>query len=298
MAIRHHPLFNRFAALTRLIKPRFFGGASLYYVTLFFVEGIKGDVGTRAASISYKTLMALFPTIIFFLSIIPYLPIENVEWIILDYLRTVMPETAHDLLNSVIKDLLVKRQSTLVSIGFLLGIYYATNTINAYIIEFNSSPILVKRYGFFKGLLISFLLVVFFALFIFIAGLLLVVGSFLVNELLSYGFIDDYISWLLNISRYLLAFLVFIFSISVLYFAGDKHKERFKVFNPGSISAAFLVIISSLIFAWFVNNFGNYNKLYGSLGSFFVALIWLYFNNIIIILGFELNTSIKRAKYQ
>lgn len=81
-----------------------------------------------------------------------------------------------------------------------------------------------------------------------------------------------------------------------MYYAGDRHKERFKPFNPGAISASFLVIITSLIFAWFVNNFGNYNKLYGSLGAFFVALIWLYFNNIIIILGFELNTSIKRAK--
>jgi membrane protein len=146
--------------------------------------------------------------------------------------------------------------------------------------------------------MISLLLVVFFLVFIFIAGLLLVAGSYAVSKLLSYGFISGYISVLLHFSRYILAFIIFVFSISVLYYAGDRHKERFKVFNPGATSAAFLVILSSVLFAWFVNNFGNYNKLYGSLGSFFVALIWLYFNNIIIILGFELNTSIKRAKNQ
>lgn len=299
MPFKQNRSINRIVAFTRLIKPKFFGGASLYYVAQFFIEGIvEGDVGTRAAAISYRILMALFPTIIFGLSIIPFLPIDNLEWIILDNLKTVMPVSAHGLLYNLIEDLMVRRHSTLVSVGFFLGLYYATNTINAYILEFNSSPILVKRYGFFKGLLISFLLVLFFALFIFIAGLLLLAGNYVLDLLLNYGFINDFISITLNFFRYILAFLIFSFSISVLYYAGDRHKERFKPFNPGAISASFLVIISSIIFAWFVNNFGNYNKLYGSLGAFFVALIWLYFNNIIIILGFELNTSIKRAKYQ
>ena len=297
MSVRHHPYFRRVSTYARLIKPWFFNGASLYYVAHFFWEGLtKGDVGTRAASISYRILMALFPTIIFVLSIIPYLPIDNLEWIILDAMKSVMPISAHDLLSNLIQDLMDRRHSTLVSIGFLLGLYYAANTINAYIIEFNSSPILIKRYGFFKGLLISFILVVFFSVFIFVAGLLLLAGNFLLHKLHAYGFINDYLRVFLDFMRYIAAFLIFVISISALYYAGDRHKERFKPFNPGAISAAFLVIMSSIIFAWFVNNFGNYNKLYGSLGSFFVALIWLYFNNVIIILGFELNMSIKRAK--
>jgi membrane protein len=299
MLLKKHPHFRKLTALARLVKPKFFDGASLYYVAQFFWTGItEGDVGTRAASISYRILMALIPTIIFGLSIIPYLPIENLEWIILDSLKTVMPVSAHGLLYNLIEDLVVRRHSTLVSIGFLLGLFYATTTINAYIFEFNASPNLVKSYGFFKGLLISFVLVMFFAFFIFIAVSLLLVGNLVVEKLQFYGFISGYISVLLHFSRYILIFLIFVFSISILYYAADRHKERFKPFNPGAISAAFLVILTSIIFAWFVNNFGNYNKLYGSLGAFFVALIWIYFNNIIIILGFELNTSIKRAKNQ
>ena len=289
--------FHNIKRYARLIKPKFFGGASVYYVAKFFWEGIiEGDVGTRGASISYRILMALFPTIIFGLTVVPFLPIDNLEIIILDNLKTVMPVSAHGLLSSLIEDLLLKKHATLLSIGFLFGLYYATNTINAYIMEFNASPILVKRYGFFKGLLISFFLVLFFATFIFVSGVLLWAGTFALEKLVAYGLINDFIRVLLDFSRYILVFLIFVFSISVLYYAGDRHKERFKLFNPGAISASFLVIISSVIFAWFVNNFGNYNKLYGSLGAFFVALIWLYFNNIIIILGFELNASIKRAK--
>lgn len=299
MAVKQHRYFQKLSAIARLIKPKVFGGASLYYVAQFFWTGItEGDVGSRAAAISYRILMALIPTIIFGLSIIPYLPIDNLEWIILDNLKAVMPVSAHGLLYNLIEDLMSKRHSTWVSLGFLLGLYYATSTINAYILEFNASPNLVSKYGFFKGLLISFLLVLFFAFFMFIAGLLLLAGNYIVEMLLSYGLINDFSSVLLNLLRYILAFSIFVFSISVLYYAGDKQKERFKPINPGAVSAAFLVIISSIIFAWFVNNFGNYSKLYGSLGAFFVALIWLYFNNIIILLGFELNTSIKRAKNQ
>jgi membrane protein len=291
--------FQKAKKVARSIKPRFFGGASLYYVALFFWEGItEGDVGTRGASISYRILMALFPTIIFGLSIIPFLQIDNLEMIILDNLENVMPVSAYGLLNSLVQDLLLKKHATLLSVGFLFGIYYATNSINAYIMEFNASPNLVNKYGFFKGLLISFLLVIFFATFIFVSGLLLWAGNFALEKLLAYGLINDGIRVVLDFARYIVVFIIFVSSISVLYYAGDKEKGRFKLFNPGAISASIFVILSSIIFAWFVNNFGNYNKLYGSLGAFFVALIWLYFNNIIIILGFELNASIKRAKYQ
>ena len=118
---------------SRNLRPRFFGGASVYYVAVFFWEGItEGDVGTRAASISYRILMALFPTIIFGLSLIPYIPIENLDVIILDNLHNVMPVSAHDLLSSLVTDLTARKQSTLLSLGFLLGLYYATNTINAH----------------------------------------------------------------------------------------------------------------------------------------------------------------------
>jgi len=282
--------------MARLIRPRIFNGASLYYVTQFFWEGIiEGDIGSRAASISYRTLMALFPTIIFFLTIIPFLPVDNLEYIVLDYMDEVMPDMTYFLLESTVTDLIVRRHSTLLSFGFILGVYYTTNTVNAYIMEFNSSPILLKKYGYFKGLLISLILVVFFALFMFVAVFLLVYGNFVFTKLFHNDLISIDIKVILDYLKYPLAYLLFVVSISVLYFAGDPHKEKFKFFTPGAITASLLVIISSTLFAYFVNNFGNYNKLYGSLGAFFVALLWLYFNNILILLGFELNTSIRRA---
>jgi len=298
MASKRKYSINKIKLTARLIRPGFFGGASLYYVTKFFWEGIlEGEMGSRSASISYRFLMAFFPTVIFFLTIIPYLPIDNLETTVLSYFDNVMPDMAYFLLESTVQDLISRKHTTLLSFGFIFGIYYATNSFNAYILEFNSSPILLKKYGFFTGMLISFILVVFFALFMLVAVVTLLSGNYILTTLLHNDIISIDLKVFFNYFQYFFAYLLFVISISVLYYAGDPQKGKFKVFTPGALTASILVIITSSLFAWFVNNFGNYNKLYGSLGAFFVALLWLYFNNIIILLGFELNTSIKRANF-
>jgi membrane protein len=295
---KHKKKIAKIRIKAREAKPRYLRGASVYYVAKFFWEGItEGDIGSRAASVSYRTLMAFVPTVIFFLSIIPFLPIDNLESIILGYLDDIMPDMAYLLLESTVEDLLNKKYTTIMSFSIILGIYYAANTFNAYIIEFNSSPILLKKYGFFTGMLISIILVFFFAIFMFVAVIILIAGNFILKELFYNNIISLDLKIFFNYFQYFVAYLLFLISISVLYYAGDPHKGKFRIFTPGALVASVLVIISSALFAWFVNNFGNYNKLYGSLGAFFVALLWLYFNNILIILGFELNTSIRRANF-
>ena len=71
--------------------------------------------------------------------------------------------------------------------------------------------------------------------------------------------------------------------------------EDFRFISPGSIVATFLFIVTSLGFSAYVNNFGQYNKLYGSIGTLMVILLWLYLNSIALLIGFELNVSIKSA---
>jgi membrane protein len=290
------PHIERIRRISRFIRPRIFGGASLYYVATFFWHGImEGEIGSRAASISFRILMAFIPTVIFILTIIPFLPIDNLESIVLAYFDNVMPDMTYLLLESTIQDLITKKHTTLLSVGFILGIYYAMNSFNAYILEFNSSPILLKKYGYFSGMLVSLILVLFFALFMFVAVFIILAGTKILSTLFQGNLISFDLKNLFGILQYGVAYLLFTVSISVLYYAGDPIKGKFRVFTPGSLIASLLVIISSVIFAWFVNNFGDYNRLYGSLGAFFVALLWLYFNNIIILVGFELNASIKRA---
>jgi membrane protein len=96
--------------------------------------------------------------------------------------------------------------------------------------------------------------------------------------------------------HYLIIIALLFFALSSLYYYGPAVKKKFKFISAGSTLATVLFIITSFGFSWFVNHFGQYNKLYGSIGSVIVIMLWMYFNSIVIIIGFELNASIAISK--
>ena len=83
--------------------------------------------------------------------------------------------------------------------------------------------------------------------------------------------------------------------ISFIYYLAPAKRQRFRFFSAGSTLATILSLITSLGFDFYVNNFSNYNALYGSLGTLIVVMLWIYFNGIILLIGFELNASIQHA---
>jgi len=87
-------------------------------------------------------------------------------------------------------------------------------------------------------------------------------------------------------------------TVSILYRYGPAHKKRWKFINPGSILATGLAILTSLGFSYYINNFSSYNKVYGSIGTLIVVMIWMYLNSLILLIGFELNASIEAFQTQ
>ena len=89
---------------------------------------------------------------------------------------------------------------------------------------------------------------------------------------------------------------MFLFGISILFHVGPAIKSKWKLFTPGSIFATIFIITTSLLFNYYINHFSQYNKIYGSIGTLMIILIWMYLNSIILLTGFELNASISNAK--
>ena len=85
-------------------------------------------------------------------------------------------------------------------------------------------------------------------------------------------------------------------AISLLYYFGPSEKDKLRFISAGSSLATLLIILTSLGFNYFLTNFGQYNKVYGSIGTLIVILIWLYINSFVLLIGYELNVSIKKAK--
>ncbi|MDI3527595.1 MAG: rane protein, partial [Tenuifilum sp.] len=121
-------------------------------------------------------------------------------------------------------------------------------------------------------------------------------SEYVLNLLVSWGVIQSQTLLVLAmVLKWLLALMVFFFGISLIYYLAPSRKDKFRFFSPGAILATALIIITSFAFSYYVNHFGQYNKFYGSLGGLIVFQLWLYFNAFGLILGFDLNASIKSA---
>ena len=282
--------------LKRIVVPGF-DGLNLYQILSLIVVGVhRGRITNRAAAVAFRILLAAPPLLIVLLSVIPFVPVEDFQVSLFSYLEKAMPANAFELLEHTLDDLINKKQQTLLSISFLLAVFFASNAIQAILDGFSYSYHIKKPQSIVIQYARSFLLMLILSLMVVLGvGLITLTGPVL-NwlEELNIVFFSDWSYVLINIIKWILVILFFEIGISVLYRAG--HTGKWRAFNAGASFATLGLILVSSLFAWYVNSFGNYNKLYGSVGTVLVVMLWLYLNAIVLLLGFEINTGIERAR--
>lgn len=275
-----------------------FEGMPLYDVSSFFFKGIQnGSITTRASSLAFKFFLAIFPSIIFLITLIPYIPIDDFQDQLLILLRDILPKNAYEATRETFEDLVKHQRGDLLSFGFFFALYLATDGIHAMISAFNKSNQSIETRSMWKIRGISVALVFILTFLILIAITLIVFSEVALDYLVSkHLLVDSFTISLLLIGKWLIILGLFFCAFSFLYYLGPDQKLKWKFISAGSTFATLLSIVASLCFSFYVNHFGNYNKLYGSIGTLIVIMLWIYFNAIIILLGFELNASIHSAK--
>lgn len=267
----------------------------LVKIISFFIQEInRENITIRAGFVAFNFLLAIFPLIIFLFTLIPYIPLDNVTSTMFTYLREVLPVQTYKFVRSTIIDIVTRQRTGLLSLGFLLTIYFASNGMNAIIMAFNKRyDSTFHRRNFFQMRWVALKLTVVLVLFIIISTVAIIFGNLIINEVLDFFHSKNSFNfWVLTITKWFFIVLFYLFSTSAIYFYGPAMRKRFRFISAGSTIASILSIITSLGFAYYVNNFGQYNKLYGSLGTIIVFMIWSYLNALILIIGFELNAAI------
>ncbi|MFN3528468.1 MAG: YihY/virulence factor BrkB family protein [Bacteroidia bacterium] len=266
----------------------------LYDVLVFFLREIgKPDLTMRASAITFSFFLALFPGTLFLFTLIPYIPIANLDAIILDFFSEVMPDSAFEAVKTTIYDIVSKQQSGLLSFGILMALYFSTNGLNALMESFNKSYAIFENRSFLvqRGLALLLTLLEFGVLVV--AVVLILGGSFAIDLLVLYGLVEaSYIAVLLRVFEWIIILSLVYIGISLLYYFGPAVAKRWKFFSTGSVVATLLFVITSSAFSYYINHFGTYNKLYGSIGTLIVIMLWMYLNSIILLVGFELNAAI------
>ncbi len=288
--------FSSKERIKRIVLPGF-EGATLPEVFNFVIKGFrKGSLVTRASSIAFNLLMALLPASFFLFTLIPFIPIPNFQQELIKLFESIIPSEAYSFLESTIIDIVTRKSGGLLIFMFMATVVFSTNGIHALIHSFVVSAHSFQSRTWVAQRRISVVLLIIIVIMISTAGFLLIFGKMALNRLVEMHIVEkSLVFYLIMTLKWIVIVMLLFLAISFLYWLAPAKRSDFRFISPGSILATALFILTSLGFSAYVNNYGPYNKLYGSIGTLMVILIWLYLNSIALLIGFELNVSIKAA---
>lgn len=281
----------------RIVLPGF-DRIPLYDVMVFFINGLfKGFIAARAASISFNFFLAMFPTLVFFFTIIPYIPIENFQESLMALITDFLPHSADATVEEIIRDIVTQPHAGWFSVSFFLTLYFSTTGVHSLMEAFNNTYHTIETRSWIKIRLVSFFLILTISAMLIASIGLITFGPILLDLVLPERIHSSTFYLFLAIAgKWLVVLALLFFAISLLYYMAPAKRRHFRFISAGSTLATLLVILTTFGFNYYVDNFSRYNILYGSIGTLMVVLLWIYFNAISLLLGFDLNASIYYAK--
>ncbi len=290
-------LIARVKSVLRLVVIPGFEGVPLYDVLVYFIRGFtQVNLIDRAAAVAFYVFLALFPTILFLFTLIPYFPLQNVTANVLEALQTILPPGTYESVSSTITQIMSIEHGGLMSIGLLLAFYFSTSAVSSFFRGFNMGDKEFGQISFIKLQVYSILVMLMFVVLLLLSIVLITVGQRLLPVLfVKMHFYSGFIVFMINLLRWLIVIFALIVAMSLLYHFGNPRSKRFKLITPGSLLFTGLFIVGTMLFNFYISNISTYNLLYGSIGGLIIFVIWIYFNCILILIGYELNKSITKA---
>jgi len=277
-----------------------FEGVPLYDVVSFFIKKINTvGLNERAAAISFNFFMAIPPACIFLFSLVPLMPWANdFSMEIMRVVNDITPDKdARKAVRDFLDDFFGRPRNSLLSVGFLIAIFYSSSAMLGIIHSFNRSIHEKEAKGFFayrwKAIKLTFMIML-----LFIASMLILMtqGAMFewIMQWLHIG--NKFTQMLIGLLRWVVVLGLFFYSIAFIYRHAPMVEKKWKLISPGSIVACSLMILLTSIFSVWINQFGGYNKIYGSIGTIMMIMGLIYMNSLLLLIGFELNVSIKSLK--
>lgn len=272
----------------------------LYDVIVFFIKQVK-KVGfnERAAAISFRFMLAIPPATIFLCTLIPYLP--GTRQITRELFRLtndiIINKSVNRLVKDFLHDFLTTERGGLLSLGFLMAVFFSSNAMMGIMRSFNRSLIYTSRRTGLESRWMAIRLTSLLIVMVLMTVILLVTQGALFRLIMDWANIKDQnIRWLIKLLRWAVIIALVFYTVAFIYKYAPAVPKRWKLTSPGTILATSLIIVTTGLFSWWVNTFGNYNKLYGSIGTILIIMLLLFINSLVLLIGFELNVSIQSLK--
>ncbi|NLP14525.1 MAG: YihY/virulence factor BrkB family protein [Clostridium sp.] len=251
-----------------------------------YIRSKDDEVPALAAQLTYYFILSFFPFLIFIITLISYTPITSGR--ALNSISEILPPLAYDLALDVVKEVNLSSRKTSLSFGMIAALWASSNGMNAVIRGLNKAFDRKETRPYWKIKGLSIVSIAALSLAIIIALGLLVFGETMGEQLFRFAVFKN--AW--TVIRLSASFLFMIMVFSLLYMLAPNRRMTLKEVLPGSVFTTLGWILISSLVSFFINNFADFSRMYGSIGGVIALLVWLYWISIIIILGGELNASL------
>ena len=264
-------------------------------------------MSTRASAIAFSLFIALFPLLIFLITLLPFIiPFvsvgnENFDAQFLLFLESFLPEATSDYFDDIYHQIKDQKRGGLLSTSFLLSIFLMTNGVNAIFEGFEYSYHIDLTRNFFKqyayalmvGLIISILILFGAVAYVYFEFYILNYLSELEVQTRGTNVRESDII-VARIFKVLFLTMLTYLAVAILYYFGTAESKKSRFFSYGALLTTILILFTSYLFGIYVDEFARYNELYGALGGLLILMIYIWLNCNLLLLGFELNATIHR----
>lgn len=272
-----------------------FENVPIYYVIRFVLqEAQKDKITTRASAVAFNFFISIFPLIIFILPLLARTnAANNYVQLFRESIRGVIPSNAEDYIFQLVEGIKSEGNITWLGVSFFLAIFFSSTGMDTLMTGFDKSyDTTFRKRGIIKQRFIALLLTLLLSTLVMASVVLIILSNQFLGVIFDQLGMETSPDIIKIILRWLILLSLFYGVITLIYRYGPAMRQRIRFFSPGATLATVLSILTSVGFSYFVNVFGRYNEIYGSIGALLVMLIWIQLNAFVLIVGFELNASI------
>jgi membrane protein len=300
-----NPRFKRLVKIGEKITERaekitlpFFDGVPLYDVGVFFWKSIyAGAITTRASAIAFSFFIALFPFVIFLFTLIPLIPIDNFQQELFLLIKDIVPPGVFETIEGTIDEIFNERHGEWSYFSFFMALIFSTNGLASMMSAFDASINSIFRRTWLSQRITAIIMLFVLSFLLTLAIALLIGGQTFINFLESKEILRDSFSvYVLTFVKWIIILALFFFAYSFLFYMAPAKKTKWRFISAGGSLSTLLSILAFGGLSYYINNFSQYNALYGSIGTLLIILLLIYVMSLILLVGYELNASIYSAR--
>jgi membrane protein len=277
-----------------------FHGLCLYDVVRFFFSQVNRiGMRDRASSIAFNFIIAIPAAAIFIFTLIPYFPIaKNMQDELFSFIQDVLPNSeSRELIMTTMLDLFNKPKTGLLSIGFVLALYYSSSAMLGIIRTFDASLPVKQKKNFLQRRLRAIKLTLVLISMILVAILLVIGQGVLFTSFLKWiGVNNTERNFWTDLLRWVIVIVLFFLAVAYTYKYAPSIQKRWRLWSPGAVFATFLIVLTTWLFSIWAQNFSSYNRVYGSIGALLIIMLLIFINSLMLLIGYELNVSINHLR--